>query len=238
MTQRALLYCAGGGIGDSLVASVVARALRERYDVVDALTLPNHRSTLERCADIDDVLVDNNETPDELAAIVRARGYDACVVTWATARAARVVRTAQIPIRVGQARRLYSREFTHRVLVRSEFGDVGSHWSDILLDYARALDCDTQDRIPSFVPTAADVAEAMSVAPEGPFIVVHPTNAIAPKRGNWPVQGWGSLAQTLHDRFDTTVLLSGAQGDARSTTASPTSPQARRGVASSTLPVG
>ena len=44
----ALLYCAGGGIGDSLVASVVARALRSRFGRVDALTLPGHRSTLER----------------------------------------------------------------------------------------------------------------------------------------------------------------------------------------------
>ena len=51
--NRALLYCAGGGIGDSLIATVVAQALRGRYDSVDALTLPGHRSTLELVPEID-----------------------------------------------------------------------------------------------------------------------------------------------------------------------------------------
>ena len=50
---------------------------------------------------------------------------------------------ADIPVRVGQARRFYSFRFTDRVVVRSEHGDVTSHWSQILLDYARAIGCDT-----------------------------------------------------------------------------------------------
>ena len=215
MSTAALLYCAGGGIGDSLVASVVARALRKRYDRVDALTLPGHRATLERCADVDAVLVDDGETVDELAKAVGERGYRACVVTWATARAARVARTAGIPLRIGQARRLYSTMFTNRVLVRSEFGDVTSHWSDILLDYARAIDCDTAERIPSFVPTAADRDEAgalLGTIP-APFLILHPTNAIAPRRGNWPVHGWSALASALRERFDAAVLISGSDAD-------------------------
>jgi ADP-heptose:LPS heptosyltransferase len=218
---RALLYCAGGGIGDSLVASVVGRALHARYDRVEALTLPSHQSTLERVADLDAVLVDDAGDEETLAASLRERKYDACVVTWATTRTARVPKLARIPVRVGQARRLYSRAFTKRVLVRSERGDVTSPWVDILLDYARALGCDTNDRIPSFVPTAVDIAEAESVilrcepkaSLEG-FIILHPTNAIASRRGIWPTQGWALLARALADNFDARVLLSGAPGDA------------------------
>jgi ADP-heptose:LPS heptosyltransferase len=217
VSGSALLYCAGGGIGDSLVASVVARALRARFERVDALTLPAHRSTLERCADIDAVLVDGGETAAELATVLRARAYDASVLTWATARAARVMRLAKIPIRVGQARRLYSRDFTHRVTVRSERGDVSSHWSDILLDYARALGCDTDARIPSFVPTSDDWAQAREVRAAlggwNEYIIMHPTNAIAPRRGNWPPQGWGALARALHESFGLPVIVSGAEGD-------------------------
>src|SRR5262249_2487467 len=56
---RALLYCAGGGVGDSLVASVVARALHRRFRAVDALTLEAHRAMLERVPDVDAVLVDD-----------------------------------------------------------------------------------------------------------------------------------------------------------------------------------
>jgi len=210
---RALLYCAGGGIGDSLVASVVGRALRARYERVDALTLPGHRATLERVPDLDDVLVDDGGDEAILASALRERAYDACVVTWATARTARVPKRAKIPVRVGQARRLYSRDFTKQVVVRSERGDVTSPWADILLDYARALGCDTGDRAPAFVPTPQDVAEAAALGYDD-GLILHPTNAIASKRGIWPVQGWTALARALAGAFETRVLLSGAPADA------------------------
>jgi len=150
--ERALLYCAGGGIGDSLVASIVARALRSRFRTVDALTLPGHRALLERVPDVDDVAVDEGE-PEAVARAAAQRGYDACVVTWATARTARVAQRARIPVRVGQARRIYSFRFTQRVVVRSERGDVTSHWSEVLLDFARSIGCDTAERCYRFVPT-------------------------------------------------------------------------------------
>ncbi|HTU83273.1 MAG TPA: glycosyltransferase family 9 protein [Candidatus Acidoferrales bacterium] len=217
MSSRALLYCAGGGIGDSLVASVVARALREKFDRVDALTLPGHRETLLRVPDLDGVLIDDGGDERVLAAALRERGYDACVVTWATARTARVPQRAGIPIRVGQARRLYSFRFTHRVAVRSELGDVTSHWSEILLDYARALGCDAADRRYRFVPTPHDDEEAervvASVAGSAGFLLLNPCNAIASRRGLWPVEGWAALARALHDRFGATIAVSGAPGD-------------------------
>ena len=54
--NTALLYCAGGGIGDSLVASVVARALHQSFAKVAALTLEAHRPLLERVPDIEEYL--------------------------------------------------------------------------------------------------------------------------------------------------------------------------------------
>jgi len=215
---RALLYCAGGGIGDSLVASVVARALHSRFAHVDALTLPGHRSTLEHVPDLDGVYVDDGSDAKALAAHLRERQYDACVVTWATPRTALVPQLAQIPIRVGQARRLYSFRFTERVAIRSERGDVTSHWSDILLDLPRTIGCDTPDRFPKFVPTGEDKSRAASllsdlrIAPGGYFIL-HPTNAIAPKRGIWPTRAWASLANALRRQFNSTVLISGSNTD-------------------------
>ncbi|MEO9169732.1 MAG: glycosyltransferase family 9 protein [Candidatus Baltobacteraceae bacterium] len=216
---RALLYCAGGGIGDSLIASVVARALHERYATVDALTLPAHRCTLEHVPDIDRVMVDDDLDDAHLASRLRDQSYDACVVTWATTRTARVPELAGIPIRVGQSRRLYSFRFTKRVVVRSERGDVTSHWSDVLLDYARAIGCDTSDRFPRFIPTAGDDAETFELLAKlgveaKNVIVMHPTNAIAPKAGIWPVSGWAALARALRKRFDVTVLISGSRADA------------------------
>ncbi|HEV3092688.1 MAG TPA: glycosyltransferase family 9 protein [Candidatus Cybelea sp.] len=212
--SRALLYCAGGGIGDSLVASIVARALRTRFSTVDALTLPGHAALLERVPDVDGVLVDDDDGR-ELAARVTGERYDACVVTWATARTARVAAAARIPVRVGQARRFYSFRFTKRVVVRSERGDVTSHWADVLLDFARAIGCDTPDRRYRFVPTPQDEAEAKAIAGGlGEIVILNPCNAIASVRGRWPLEGWAALARALQEAYDTTVLVTGSPADA------------------------
>lgn len=215
---RALLYCAGGGIGDSLVASVVAHALRSKYETIDALTLPGHRETLERVPDFYDVLIDNGGDEAALADDLARRNYDACVVTWATPRTARIPQLATIPVRVGQARRLYSFRFNRRVVVRSERGDVTSHWSDILLDYARELGCDAAGYTPRFVPTDDDFRDADHALTVrhlgiGDFIVLHPTNAIAPKRTIWPTGGWIKLATALRERFAIPVVLTGTRED-------------------------
>lgn len=215
--SRALLYCAGGGIGDSLVASIVGRALKQRYQRVDALTLPGHRETLERVPDIDAVLTDAGGDERTLAEGLAAHSYDACVVTWATARTARIPQLARIPVRVGQARRLYSHRFTNRVAVRSETGDVTSHWSDILLDYARALGCDAEGGY-RFVPTEADERAAATAAAslrsngDRGFVILNPCNAIASRRF-WPVEGWASLGQALYRRFGLPLVVSGGPAD-------------------------
>ncbi len=221
MGDKALLYCAGGGIGDSLLASVVARALRERFAAVDALTLPSHAAALERVPDIDDVLQDEGDE-NTVAAMLRERQYAAAVVTWATPRTAHVPQLARIPVRVGQSRRLYSYRFTHRVNVRSEFGDVTSHWTQILLDYARALHCDTRNTMPGFEPTAQDRSQADELLARlgvDRFAIVHATNAIATKRGFWPTDGWSRLARTLREQYGAQVLLSGSSADATITAA-------------------
>uniref|UniRef100_E6Q7D1 Uncharacterized protein n=1 Tax=mine drainage metagenome TaxID=410659 RepID=E6Q7D1_9ZZZZ len=216
--NRALLYCAGGGIGDSLVATVVAQALLAQYDSVDALTLPGHRSTLELVPEIERVFVDEGEPLDRQIAALRERAYAACVVTWATPRAAAAVRGAAIPVRVGQARRLYSRSFTHRVVVRSELGDVTSHWSDILLDYPRAIGCDAVGARPHLDPGAEGERAAHALRAElalerDGYFIVHPTNAAATERGLWPTEGWARCARALRERFSLPVLLSGAEAD-------------------------
>jgi heptosyltransferase II len=212
--SRALLYCAGGGIGDSLVASVVARALHARYKRVEALTLPAHRDALQRVPDFDGVSVDEGDERT-VARRLAAAGYDACIVTWATPRTARVPQLAGIPMRVGQARRFYSFRFTRRVVVRSELGDVTSHWSEILLDYARAIGCDTRDRYYRLVPTNEDEREAGELREaSGRFIILAPCNAVASRRRIWPPEGWAALGRALRERFDARVLVSGSPADA------------------------
>jgi len=200
------------------MASIVARALKERYESVDVLTLPAHAPALERVPGLDAVLTDDGRDERALAGALAQRAYDASIVTWATPHTARVPHLAKIPVRVGQANRLYSWRFTHKVAVRSEQGDVTTHWSQILLDYARALGCDAAEPSLHFVPSAADEAQAQALCAElgladGGFAIVHPANAIASERGLWPLEGWAQLGREIAAHFNLPVLVSGSEDD-------------------------
>lgn len=208
--DRALLIAVGGGVGDTFLASVVARALRTRFAAVDMLAAKPHRAVLQSNPDIADVL----ESDDPAA--LRSRGYAASVCTWATLENALLSVRARIPVRVGQARRLYSALFTKRVVVRSELGDRASHWTEILLDYARALGCYVRDAQPRVNLTDADRNDARRLLEnarvDGPFAILHPTRGIQ-KPERWPSAPFGRIVNELVERYRIPVLVTGSQDD-------------------------
>lgn len=214
-SERALVVAAGGGIGDTLLAGVVAHALRERYAAVDALVLPGHRVVAEHDPAYERVFGFGGIAAT--AGAMRANRYAAAVVTWATFATAIVPLLAGIPERVGQARRLYSAAFTRRVTVRSELGDRSAHWTEILLDYARALGCDDARAQPAFVPGDDDRAAADRLARErgldGGFAILHPTRGL-PSQARWPTAGLVRLAAALRSRDGLPLVLTGSGADA------------------------
>lgn len=214
-SERALLVAAGGGIGDTLLAGVVAHALRSRYAAVDALVRPAHRAVAEHDPAIERVLGFGSVAAT--AGAIRAGGYAAAVVTWATLATALVPLLAGIPERVGQARRLYSAAFTRRIVVRSELGDRTTHWTQVLLDYARALGCDDAAAQPAFVPTAEDREVAALLARErgldGGFAILHPTRGLAAQRARWPTAGLAALAAALRARDGIALAVTGTVAD-------------------------
>ncbi len=207
--ERALLVAAGGGIGDTLLAGVVARALRTRYAAVDAVVLAAHADLAAHVPAIDRTIV--------LGAPLPAR-YAAAVVTWATLRTALLPWSARIPVRAGQARRWYSPLFTKCVVVRSELGDRTTYWAQILLDYARALGCDTADDDPQFAvredehDAVRELLRARGVT--GPYYLLHPTRGLSAQLARWPVEGFIALARWLAERDGLPVLVTGAAEDA------------------------
>ena len=207
--DRALLVAAGGGIGDTLLAGVVARALRGRYAAVDAVVLAAHADLAAHIPALDRVMPFGGRLP---------RRYAAAVVTWATMTTALLPFRAGIPIRVGQARRLYSALFTDRVVVRSELGDRTTHWTQILLDYARAIGCDDPAALPEFAVRAdeRDAAAALLRVHDiaGDFLLLHPTRGLSAQRSRWPVDGFVALARRLAERDGVPILLTGAADDA------------------------
>jgi len=208
-SERALLVAAGGGIGDTLLAGVVARALRTRYEAVDAVVLPAHADLAAHVPSIERAI--------PFGARLTER-YAAAVVTWATLGTALLPWRARIPIRAGQARRLYSALFTHRVVVRSELGDHATHWTQILLDYARAIGCDADDSSPEFAvrdderQTARALLRVHDVRDS--FYVLHPTRGLSAQRSRWPVEGFVALAKRLVARDGVPLLVTGSPDDA------------------------
>jgi heptosyltransferase-2 len=207
--ERALLVAAGGGIGDTLLAGVVARALRMRYEAVDAVVLAAHADVASHVSAIDRTIVLGERLP--------AR-YAVAVVTWATLRTALLPWTARIPVRVGQARRLYSPLFTDRVVLRSELGDRTTRWTQILLDYARAIGCDTADDRPQFAVRDDERSAARALLRvhdvDGPYYVLHPTRGLSAQRSRWPTEGFVALAARLAARDRIPVLVTGSPEDA------------------------
>ena len=212
----ALVICTGGGIGDALLATPVMRTLRERYGSVVALTAAAHREVSASDPDLAEVWTDDVPFARQ-AARIRAHGFAASVTTWATLRSAALPFVAGIPLRAGQARRLYSPLFNRRVVVRSELGDRTTHWTEILLDFARALGCEPASALPVFaIPDAARASLAATLAARGvhaPYVVLHPTRGIAAARERWPVQRLGELARALAAAEDATVIVTGGGAD-------------------------
>jgi ADP-heptose:LPS heptosyltransferase len=214
--MSALVICTGGGIGDVLLATPVMRALRERYGDVVALTAPAHRDVLANDPDLREVWVDDLPFARQARRIADA-AFAAAVVTWATPRAAALPFAGRVPVRAGQARRLYSGLFTHRVRVKSEFGDRTTHWTQILLDFARAIGCDTPDATPRFeVPGSARASLGSLLAEAGiagRYVVLHPTRGVAALRERWPVTRLGDLARALGAAYGARVVVTGSSGD-------------------------
>ena len=208
--------CTGGGIGDVLLATPCMRALRSKYAQVAALTAPAQAPVLSGNPDLDQVLLADVGFGELRARIARER-FDAAIVTWATPQTALLPFVAGIPVRVGQARRPYSFLFTKRVTVRSELGDHSTHWTQVLLDYARALDCEGTQTVPTFVVPPGAQARVDALLSAGnvarPYLVLHPTRGIAASRARWPVESLAALGRALQNAFNMPLVVTGSALD-------------------------
>ena len=138
---------------------------------------------------------------------------------WSTARVANVVRRARIPVRVGQARRLYSWAYTKRVTVRTEDGDTASHWTDVQMDYARALGAtpEADDFRIDVRLRAGDVERAAALLAEEHvderYAIFHAARGLDLDLVRWPVERFAAIADAIGNAFELPVLLTGSAAD-------------------------
>src|SRR3974390_1361488 len=101
---RALLIAAGGGFGDTFLATMCVSALRSKFSGVDAVIMPAHVDAVLHGAQVDEIFSAARPV-GELAAELRRRRYAVAVVTWANAATATLALRSGARVRVGQARR-------------------------------------------------------------------------------------------------------------------------------------
>lgn len=222
MATKILAACTGGGAGDLLAAMPAIAALRRHFGApVDVLATSYAAPLIAGQSAVGEILIDDGRTSiTRLVELLRARQYTNAVVFWSTPRIARAVQLAGIRTRVGQARRLYSFRYTKRVAVRTEAGDTTSHWTDVQMDYARALGAQPQpaDYRVEIKTTPADEAEADKLleqtAGSAPFVIFHAARGITAHALHWPSAHFSLIGDALGRAFVSPVLLTGGSNEA------------------------
>ena len=222
MSDKVLAVCSGGGVGDLLAATPAIHALARRFGVpLTVVTTPYAAPILQDLPSVADVILDDGEEPGRaLAQRLRERAFTHAVVFWSTARIADAIKRAGIPVRVGQARRLYSLSYTARVTVRTELGDTSSHWTDVQMDYARALGASPQpgDFVIDLRLRPRDVDEASALLAEHRidrgFAVLHAVRGLDLARVQWPVERFAAIADAIGRAYGVPVVLTGGPADA------------------------
>jgi ADP-heptose:LPS heptosyltransferase len=227
MTRHILAICTEGGVGDLMAAVPAMRALHRHFgEPVSVLASAYAAPILQDLRFVRDVIVDDPGLGSRDLGAALARGaYSHAIVFWSTARVAAAARAADIPVRVGQARRLYSWMYTKQVPVRTEAGDRTSHWTDVQMDYARALgvvsqpdDFDPDVRLRD--ENRAEAAALVSSAGLGDrFAVVHAARGIALDRIAWPSAAFAKIADATAAEFGCAIALTGATADAQAISA-------------------
>ena len=219
MTQHKniLVIITHGGMGDLLLASVLAEALHSCYPGCRVTFWAQRRfaGLLENHPFIDGLLDLDPAAPLlQNAKQLRSHHFDTVLVPWSVSRHAWLTMLAGIPTRVGQGGRLtYSFLFSHPVRVRSVYGDTTSHWADIQLDYARAIGCQPDGELePVVVTTAAEKAwaaefrKAKGIAGDRPICGLHICKGLAVDENRWPLDRFVEIAVELIQKGYTVIL--------------------------------
>lgn len=224
--KRILVVHTGGGLGDVLLATPVLDALQAAWPEVsiDFLARSGTAAAVERHPVVRELLTMPSAAPSlgELpawAARLRARRYDAALVLWSRTSLAWMLFLAGIPTRVGQGSRLgYSWLYTHRVRIRSEHGDTTTHWTEILLDYVRALGVQPAPPVPRFVIPREARAKADHLLGDlppgsGPVVGFHSSKGLRLEPGRWPVDVFAGWARALHRDLGARLVLTGGSDE-------------------------
>ncbi len=224
--RKILVIHTAGGIGDMLLSTGVVEALHQAYPgcQVDFLCQTRTAAALKDHPLIQERFEWTDTRPKSLRSLfdwvrlLRGESYDASLVLWSNTQVAWLTFLAGIPIRVGQDSRLaYSFLYTHKVRVRSEHGDEHSHWSDIMLDFVRALGVEVGapqvhlEILAEHRERARTLLEPL--AGPGPVIAFHPFKGPPVSLERWPLPVFASWLRALQQGLGARIVVTGSPGE-------------------------
>ena len=226
--KRILIIILSGGIGDVLLSTVVLKPLKEYY--------PDSSITMMIKTGMEE-LIDDNEYVTEILSVkdgnlkgknfdewldkIKERHFDIAIVLWSRPEEAYLIYRAGIPVRVGQSSRIfYSFLYTNKVSVRTEKGDTVTHWTDIMLDYVRALDIPVSKAEVIFRFPTDDLFYDMKMLlnhyagdKKGPFFFFFFCKGLKTDIEKWPVAYFAKLGDTIVEELGGTVVLTGSASE-------------------------
>ena len=220
--MRALIIHTQGGLGDLLLSSPLAEAIHRGHPGSEVLVWGNPKFTpvLQHHPFVQG-FVDLPAAMKTFAGAdaLRRYGFDCVLLPWSTSKHAWMTRLAGIPVRVGQGGRLtYSFLFTHQVKVRSVGGDTHSHWVDIQLDYARALNLPVEGLAPQVFLTDSERSEGrallenLGVPADQPVCALQICKGLAVDAERWPLDLFVAVGrQMAADGY--AIVLTGTENE-------------------------
>ncbi len=217
--RRFLVTHTGGGLGDLLLSTPVAAALKRRDPgaQVDYWANPRLAPVLEGNPCIDRVWTHDPAGPlRELLAWLRRSAYDVALMPWTTTRQAWLIALADIERRVGPGNRLYySHLFTDRIPDHAAHGDTRTHMVQLCLEYAEAIECDTRDLSPAIHLSAADRDDAdrllrdRGVGSTDRLCLLHASRGMARAGRTWPIASFVEAGRRLQAELSLRLLVVG-----------------------------
>lgn len=211
-----------GGMGDLLLSYPVIQAFAEAHPESRILyvTPPGLEDVVRFHPGVYEVFSLRPGIFSALSLSKKLRDWktDVACMLWTTGRLAWCVRKAGIPIRIGQAGRMfYSFLFTHQVRVRSANGDTDSHWVECLLDYPRAVGLNPKNKtITLFLPDSAEeeiegVLESQGLSLQTPMVAMHCGKGEDVLRRGWPLELFAQAADEVAEKGFAVVFTGSAQ---------------------------
>ncbi len=203
-------------IGDVILSTPVAEILKQKFPQarIDFLVASYTAPILKNNPFINEIILDDNKSAKgfmDLRKTIKKNNYDLAVVLHPTLRLAYLLKSAQIPVRIGTGYRAYSFLFNQKIYQHRK--TVEKHELEYNLDMLKPLGMEALKIAPKIYLSedekrnARDFLKKLGIGEEDILVIIHPGsggNCL-----NWSAEKFGELAEKLIASYSVKVVVTG-----------------------------